>query len=233
MAENLKEQAYGRLHGKLIRGELSPGERLSTRVLAAEMGMSIIPIREAVSQLQSEGFVEYRSGVGSFVPQPSYEELVEIYDLRESIECHAAAKASQSITAADVAKLARCANEMAAVIGQLEQQARLQWDPELVAAWSTLDAKLHDTIMSAAGNRRALESVRRLRDMSHIFGRRIAGEPIARLRQTLAEHRRILEAIERGHAEEARRTMTEHICNGLQSLLHAHRRNRVATQQSE
>lgn len=230
MAENLKEQAYGHLHGKLVRGELSPGERLSTRVLAAEMGMSIIPIREAVSQLQSEGFVEHRSGVGSFVPLPSYEELVEIYDLRESIESHAAAKAAQAITDADFAELSRCADEMAAVLRQLEQRGRLQWEPELLAAWSTLDARFHDTIMSVAGNRRAVDTIRKLRDMSHIFGQRIASQPIQRLQQTLAEHRQILAAIEAGHLEEVRKFMSDHIRNGLQSLLQAHRRNRVATQ---
>ena len=85
------------------------------------MGMSVIPVREAVSQLQSEGFVEHRSGVGSFVPAPSYEELLEIYELRELIESNAAAKATQLMSEIELAELTKCVGESAELLERFER----------------------------------------------------------------------------------------------------------------
>lgn len=227
MTESLKERAYIRLVEKLVTGEFSPGDRLSNRALATEMGMSVIPVREAVSQLQSEGLVEHRSGVGSFVPSQSYEELLEIYELRELIESNAAGRAAHLVTEIELGEMKSCVDEAILLIQQLEESERLKRSPELLARWSKMDAKFHDNVMLAAGNRRAIEIVRRLRSMSRIFGQRLAYTPLERFQQALVGHRCILEAIERGDSEEAKKSMADHVRSGWQSLLQLHRRDRL------
>lgn len=229
MAESLKERAYGHLFEKLVSGEFSPGSRLSNRALATEMGMSVIPVREAVSQLQSEGLVEHRSGIGSFVPAPSYEELLEIYELRELIESNAAARAAHSAIEIELSEMKACVVEATQLIQQLEQSERLKRNPALLAQWSKMDARFHDNVMLAAGNRRAVEFVRRLRSMSRIFGQRLAHQPVERFQQALVGHRQIMEAIEQGNSEQANRAMADHIRGGWQSLLQFHRRDRLGT----
>ncbi len=227
MSASLKERAYDHVYRKLVEGQFTPGTRLSSRALASEIGISVIPVREAVSQLQSEGFVEHRSGVGSFVPAASYEELLEIYELREINESHAAAKAAQSIHEAELAELSKCIDEAARLITQLEQSDRLKRDPALLVQWSTMDARFHDTIMLASGNRRAAEFVHRLRTMSKIFGQRVAFEPLQKFQQAASGHRQIFEAIKHGNSEEARNSMAEHIHTAWQALLGFHRRDRL------
>ncbi len=226
MAENLKERAYSHLYAKLVGGEYVPGSRLSSRALATEMGMSIIPIREAVSQLQSEGFVEYRPGVGSFVPTPSIEELHEIYELRELIEANAAGKAAQVATESDLAELKGIVEEGQSLVNQLEKQQKRQANNELFVSWSKMDARFHDTIMAAAANRRAAELIHRLRTMSRIFGKRAAQQPVKKFQQTQASHKRILKALESSDSEAAARAMSDHIRGAWQSLLELQRGNR-------
>jgi DNA-binding GntR family transcriptional regulator len=227
VAESLKVRAYDHVYQKLIQGDLVPGSRLSSRALATEIGISVIPVREAVSQLQSEGFVEHRSGIGSFVPAPSFEELLEIYELREVNESHAAAKASQSIHDTELAELQACVDQAAGLIERLELAGRSKRDPEILVQWTSMDARFHDTIMRAAGNRRAAEFVRRLRTMSRIFGQRVAFQPLQKFQQAATAHREIFAAIEQGDSEGARSRMSQHIQSAWQSLMQFHRRDRM------
>ena len=69
------------------------------------MGVSHIPVREAISQLCSEGLVEQIPRRGAFVRQPNRQELVELIELRKVLECNAAAQAARRIGDADLAEL--------------------------------------------------------------------------------------------------------------------------------
>ena len=84
MATTLKQRAYEYIRRQLLNGELSPGSRLCNRTLAEQIGMSFIPVREAISQLASEGLIEHRPRLGAFVLDPSREQIEELYDFREA-----------------------------------------------------------------------------------------------------------------------------------------------------
>ncbi len=227
VSENLKERAYAHIVDRMAHGALPPGSRLSNRRLAGELGVSVIPVREAISRLESEGFVEYQPGVGAFVPSPSYDELLEIYDLREAIECHAIRKVAESITEADLDRLDDDLASMAEVADLLQKTDRKARRPEWFEQWTSADADFHDLFLRVAGNRRALQTVQNLRQMSRIFGTKVAGKPLAELVRSIEEHRRILEALKRGDPDRASRAMAEHIQSGCRVLLQAHHRDRL------
>ena len=67
MEQTLAEKSYDYIREKLSRGELPPGKRLVNRTLADEIGVSVIPVREAIHRLATEGLVEHVPGSGAFV----------------------------------------------------------------------------------------------------------------------------------------------------------------------
>ena len=86
---NLRELAYDYLRTKLLEGRIPPGTRISSRALAREIGVSFIPVREAIAQLASEGLVDHEAGVGTFGTRLGVDDLRELYELREALELHA------------------------------------------------------------------------------------------------------------------------------------------------
>jgi DNA-binding GntR family transcriptional regulator len=223
----LKQRAYAHIYRKLASGELPPGTRLSNRALAKEIGVSYIPVRDAISQLRNEGFIESHAGGGTFVPQPSYEELIELYDLREALECHAVSKVAESLSDADLVELERRTCELSAVVDALEQSGPSGRDPELLSRWTQADAAFHDALLRAAGNQQALRTVVNLRAKTRIFGKHVRYEPFQALRRTQEEHQRVLNALRKGDADGARTAMAEHLRNGCRLILEAHHRGRM------
>lgn len=89
---------------RLLRGEVGPDVRLVDHAIAAEMGVSRMPVREALMQLVSEGYLESTSR-GFALPNLSPERIAEIFTLRRLLEPHAVACAARDRTASDLAAL--------------------------------------------------------------------------------------------------------------------------------
>ncbi|MGH0053618.1 MAG: GntR family transcriptional regulator [Sphaerochaetaceae bacterium] len=84
------EKAYEAISQKIIKGEYEPGERLVRRQLAQELGMSAIPILEAMKRLEQDGLIEYRAHWGSIVTIPTIERVMDMFTMREALECQVA-----------------------------------------------------------------------------------------------------------------------------------------------
>lgn len=91
-AETLPSKIYRILREAIIKGQLQPGERLIQDELAKSLGVSRMPIREAVKQLAAEGYVTLEPHKGAVVKQFSRHELEEIYFLRAKFEPLAASE---------------------------------------------------------------------------------------------------------------------------------------------
>ena len=90
-----KELVYEHLRTEILNGDLPPGKRLVIDTLASELGVSQIPIREALQQLQAEGFVTFEAHVGPSVATIEPDEIWEIFQLLEALEvvsCRAACR---------------------------------------------------------------------------------------------------------------------------------------------
>lgn len=92
---SLPEKVYDYLREGIIEGELPPGTRLLEREISERLGVSRIPIREALPQLEAEGFIQTMPRRGSIVTQLSLRDVTELFDVRTSLEPLAARLAAQ------------------------------------------------------------------------------------------------------------------------------------------
>ncbi len=86
----LADQAYQEIRTRILEGGYALGEALSRRALAGELGMSFLPISEALQRLEHDGLVESRPRAGTRIRVPTVEEIRERYQLREALETQAA-----------------------------------------------------------------------------------------------------------------------------------------------
>ena len=114
--ESLSDYAIRSLREDLIEGRLVPGQRIAMEVLAVDMGISHVPIREAVRYLEAEGHLQRDPRSQIRVTPVSPEEAAEIYRLREILEAEAHAAGVPELTDADIAELDRHVAAMHAAV---------------------------------------------------------------------------------------------------------------------
>ncbi|QRG07805.1 GntR family transcriptional regulator [Xanthobacter dioxanivorans] len=103
--ENLSARVYGRIRRALIDGQFEPGERLRISALAADLGTSITPVREAIFRLVSEQALEMKAATAVHVPMLDSRRLREIQLVRMELEGAAAARAAGHITDQQIQRL--------------------------------------------------------------------------------------------------------------------------------
>src|ERR1700681_1572491 len=87
---SLAAEAYGVVRQRILRGELVLGQAISRRMLANELGMSFLPVSEALLRLEVEGLLESRPRAGTRVRIPTAEDVAGHYVVREALEMQAA-----------------------------------------------------------------------------------------------------------------------------------------------
>jgi DNA-binding GntR family transcriptional regulator len=112
--QTLGERAYGKLADLLISGRLAPGEKLSLRAAADMLGVSIMPVREAVSRLVADKALEVAPNRALRVPVMSAAQFRDLTKVRIAIEGHAAAQAAANRTDGDLVSIARAEQAMRA-----------------------------------------------------------------------------------------------------------------------
>jgi len=95
--KNLREKISERIREDILNAKFEPGERLLVDQLAAEMGVSKTPLREALVRLEEEGFVTSVPRGGTYVKDFTAKEIEEIYEIREMLESLAGRLLAQSI----------------------------------------------------------------------------------------------------------------------------------------
>ena len=103
----LRDRAYDGLRDLLIAGQLAPGQKLSVRELAAGLGMSPMPVREAVQRLVAESALEVRPQSAVRVPLMTREHFIELTEIRLNLEGMAAQIATGEITPGELARVRR------------------------------------------------------------------------------------------------------------------------------
>jgi DNA-binding GntR family transcriptional regulator len=103
---------YEVLREGILKGVFQPGERLRQDQLAEAIGVSRIPVRSALLQLESEGLITFNPYRGAVVNTLSPDEMREIYELRSVLESHALRKAVSAMTPERLAHLSQLAHEL-------------------------------------------------------------------------------------------------------------------------
>jgi len=200
------ERIYQDLRRRIREMQLLPGSRLRKNVIAAERGMSRAPINEAIARLAAEGLVDVFPQSGSFVSLIRPQDVRECMLLRTVLEVEAIRRATQT---ADKEFFAN-------VDENLEAQATAVRENDMVRH-DNLDEAFHATIFRAVNSPRAqrlLDATRAILDRSRFHALPEAGRPKA----TLAEHRRIVDAIRTRDIELAGAAMRVHLTIVAQAI---------------
>ena len=197
---SLRDQALALLREALITGRISDGVIYSSKALAAELGVSNGPIREAMLALVDDGLMEAVPNKGFRTVPLTSGDLAEIYEMRLLLEVPAVARLAKVGLADDL--VARLTD----LVTTIEQTAR---NGDLTGNLAA-DRDFHLTLLAAAGNRRLADAVARLRDQTrlHNLG---AINTDGGLIASADEHRPLLIAITRHDTHTAERLMRQHL----------------------
>lgn len=198
-AKSLKDRAYEEIRQLILGGRLEPGQVVSGIKIAAALQISRTPVREALLDLQKEGLVEAVPRRGVVVRQVTPEERREVFLLRRAVEGVLVEAAAGRLTPADLQRLRR-------VLAR-QREAALAGDS---AAFMDADQEFHQTIVQRTGFQLAAGILGTLRDLSRLMGIE-AVRHAGRGEAVLAEHERILAALEAGDVAAARQAMLDHI----------------------
>lgn len=218
-----REHAYQFIRRKLLAGELPAGGRISAAALAQEMGISHIPVREAISQLRSEGLINYESHRGAFARTMSRPELVDLLEFRAVLEGHAVAQAARRISPQQLRELDARWSELCRAAEAFEVPPGTDLRGAL-RTWLLSDLAFHLVLLRAAGNRHALQAIENARVMTQMFGYRTDtpatwAQPATQYRQNLQVHQSIYEAVCQRDPKAARRAMVAHMRQTRRNIL--------------
>jgi DNA-binding GntR family transcriptional regulator len=113
---NHRQRIHDAIRSRILRGEIGPDDRLVDTAIAADMGVSRMPVREALMQLVSEGYLEGTTR-GFVLPRLGADRVQEVFLLRRLLEPRAAASAAQALTPTDIDRLRQAFAESAATQG--------------------------------------------------------------------------------------------------------------------
>jgi GntR family transcriptional regulator, colanic acid and biofilm gene transcriptional regulator len=126
----LAEGAYESIAASLMEGGYVPGEKIATRTLAAQLGVSLTPAREAVLRLVREGALELFNARATVVPTLSLDRFKEIYCIRHALEPKIAKEAADRLTGDDVRSLERSLERMTASYRRGDYRSAFRSDGE-------------------------------------------------------------------------------------------------------
>jgi DNA-binding GntR family transcriptional regulator len=223
MKTTRKQRACEHIRESLLRGSLAAGDRLSPEALARELGMSHIPVREALGQLQSEGLVVQIPHRGTFVRFPDRQEVEDVVALRRVLECHAAALAARRISRAELGQLGDIVRQMRAWVEQIDSFPSRQGQAWL-ARWGDLDKSFHRVLFDASGNRQLRGVVDSMVVRMSGYGHgayhlvKVSGL-LEGFSGNYRAHRGVYLAVRARDPQEARRAMAVHMRRARKNLL--------------
>lgn len=187
-------------------GELKAGDRLNENALAAKLGVSRGPVREACRGLEQSGLVHVIVNRGVFVREISNKEAAELYDIRAALYALAGRLLAPKITTMQVAELRRLVDEMedAADKGELN-------------VFYPLNVRFHEDIVQFSGNGRLLALCASVHREMHLFRRRTLDMP-GRMKISNAEHRQIVEALAAKDGDAVAKLIEDHVLKSRELL---------------
>lgn len=211
------DRVYAALRAGILDGRYGFGDRLGEIEVAADLGTSRTPVREALRRLGSEGLVEVLPNRGARVRTWTAQDLEETYELRAVLEGLGARRAAGQVTAEVVDELAALAAEMVTVDPSLGHRP-----PGDFADLAALNARFHAVIVGAAGSDRLAATLAGLVQLPLVMRTYHRYTPAA-LARSHAHHHEIVDALRAGDGAWAESVMRSHVLAARAVLLASHR----------
>ena len=203
---SLADQVFDHLENDILSGKYQRGEVLTESKLCAEMGVSRTPIREALRRLEQEHIIE-ESGKGSVVIGINEKDLEDIFLIRKSLECMAASLAAKNRTDEQLKDLKEAL--------EFQEFYLNKNDPEQI---KLMDNRFHETLYKLSGSTTFYDTLGPLHKKIQKY-RRASVENSSRAVASVAEHRKIYEAIEAKNSAAAAKYASEHVENAYRHIM--------------
>jgi DNA-binding GntR family transcriptional regulator len=206
---NMQGRVIAEMRRRIISGEIGADVNLSELTLAEEFGVSRTPVREALKQLQTEGLVEIRPRVGTFVTTPSRREITELFEMKELLEGAAARYLAQRGRVPELDRLEENLREADAAVARDDR-----------TRYAELVQEFHDLLIVGSDNTKLEAHYRIL--MNQLAYSRLVTTSLSqpgRPAQSDQEHHRVVELIIAKDGDSAERVMREHVRASRQAVL--------------
>ena len=205
--QNLTIRVLEYIRNRIITGDLAPGQKLNENELATRLDISRHPIREAYRVLESEQLVYSIPNKGAFVTELSDDDLLEVCQAREMIECHAI----ELLKEQNIRNLPQLES---AIAQASELTLPTSNDPEQYLKFHKAFVTFHRLLIQAAGNSRLAHFNRSISLNLARYQFRSLRLP-GSLQNNSKEHREILDALKKGAYEDAKKISRHHITKRL------------------
>lgn len=199
--QSLADKIYEELRERIIVGRLAPEERLRERGIAEELEVSRIPVREALQRLEAEGFIANLPRRGAVVTRLNYGDVVELFDLRSSLEPLAARLAAQRVALGASPQVLLDAYDTA-------EAARLSGNATAIAI---ANSDLHEVVVRLSGNQMLISIMGPIHgQVRRLFNITSDRDPALQA----DEHKDLCKAIAAGDSDRASQLAYDHVEHG-------------------
>lgn len=194
---SLKDKVYLFLKDEIAQGNLKPGERIKERDIAQKFGISRTPIREALLQLEAEGFVKFLPRRGIIVRELTVKEITDVWQTIGILEGGAGALATTRMSQRDLS-----------ILEELTKKMQKALDAEKYDEYNRLNLRFHETFLKKCGNKQLYEIIIRLK-------KRIYEHPVRMVtipeweRKAFREHLELLKIFRQKDAQKAETYLRE------------------------
>ena len=203
----LRDVVFNTLREAILKGELKPGERLMELQLAAKLGVSRTPIREAIRMLEQEGLAVTIPRKGAEVAKMTEKDMEDVLQIREALDELAAKIACEQISEEQL-------EELVATMHEFEESTKTDNVKKIAEA----DVKFHDIIYQSTGNPKLVNMLNNLREQMYRY--RVEYLKEGETRDVLVkEHEELTKAIRERDVERAKQLSFQHIENQRMAIM--------------
>lgn len=191
-------QIYEELQKRILRNELKAAQPLRQDDIAMQFGVSKIPVREALRQLESEGLVEFKPRRGAFVVELSEAEVIEVLEIRIALESRAIELAIPNMTEADILSAKQ-------ILDEYEKVSSFE-------LWSDLNNRFHQCLYNPCGLPKLVSMIQSIKNQAGLF-MQLRVTQAAGFDRPHKEHMELLEACEAADVKQGVKLIRQHIEN--------------------
>jgi DNA-binding GntR family transcriptional regulator len=207
---NLSQKAYYLIRERILMGNIPLGAPISRRGLARELGMSFLPISQAIERLEYEELVESLPRVGTRVTMPTPQDIREHYILREALECQAARLFAEKASSKERLELRQIARRVDKMLSQCGDDA----DAETIFRTQAYHMSFHMRLVECTGSVALSKAI----EKTHVLTFNWLYDISAKLALPKRWHGQLMDALAKQDCEVAERAMRRHINFGLQQI---------------
>jgi len=214
--ENLGNQVFEQVKEIIVRGEIPAGKRMIESEIAASMGISRTPVREAVHKLEAEGLLQPLPRGGYVVRGLALPDIEETFEIRSILESFAAYLAANRHSSKEILPLEK----------KMEEFQRYL-DRDDLKELTRINTEFHELLYALSRSQRLIKMINDLRDEIY-FLRKMILNSIDMARLSNKDHREIIKAIKKREAKKVERLVRDHILRGKEFVINEIRKGNVS-----